>query len=128
MIFVDTNYFVRFFINDNSDQYGEAAKLFGEAAKNRLKLFTSVVVFFEVNWVLTSFYKFKKNEVKTVLRGILDMPFLEIDNKECLADCLESYEKSNLGLEDVYYLEYAKKMGAIEFKTFDVNLDRAFKK
>ena len=45
MIFVDTNYFLRFLLADNEPQYSKVKRLFLQAARGIVKLATSVVVF-----------------------------------------------------------------------------------
>ena len=51
MIFVDTNYFVRFLLRDVELQFGKARKLFEDAADGRKVLFTSTIVIFEIYWL-----------------------------------------------------------------------------
>ena len=55
MVFVDTNYFLRFLLNDVSDQHASARQLFEDGARGVRQLCTSLVVMFEVYWVLSSF-------------------------------------------------------------------------
>lgn len=46
MIFVDTNYFLRFILKDNQVQYLKARQLFLDAAKGEIELISSTTVFF----------------------------------------------------------------------------------
>jgi len=68
MIFVDTNYFLRFLLKDIGKQHQKAKKLFEKAASGEIKLFTSMIVFFEIYWVLFSFYK--RRRLKFLLKAI----------------------------------------------------------
>ena len=52
MIFIDTNYFLRFLLADISSQHNQAKTIFKQAASGKISLFTSAVVIFEIYWVL----------------------------------------------------------------------------
>lgn len=60
MIFVDTNYFLRFLLADQEEQHQTAKALFKKAAIGEVDLFTSLIVFFEVYWVLGEFLQERK--------------------------------------------------------------------
>ena len=126
MIFVDTNYFLRFLLQDIQKQHKEAEKLFLEAAEGKLKLFTSLIVVFEIYWVLSSFYKKDKREAVGILDEILSFQFLKIDEKEILSEAIRIYKKNNVSIEDSYNVAFAKGRNAVVFKTFDVKLAKLF--
>lgn len=126
MVFIDTNYFLRFILNHNSDQHKISKSLFMAGAEGKKYLFTSLVVIFEVYWVLSSFYGFSKEKVVETLKKILAMSFLNIAEKEILKKGLEIYAKSNLDFEDSYNLIYAKTYRAKTFATFDKKLQKHF--
>lgn len=128
MIFVDTNYFLRFFLKDIKKQYTDAEVLFEKSALGKIQLFTSVIVFFEIDWVLSSFYKVSKERVIVILEKILKMDFLLIEWRELLNMAVEIYKNSNLDLEDSFNLVYAQNMKAVSFATFDRKLSKEFKK
>jgi len=126
MIFVDTNYFLRFLLKDIEKQHQEAKKLFLKGAESKIKLFTSLVVIFEIYWVLTSFYQKKKETVTEIIEKIFDLKFVEIENKKLLQAALEIYQKTNLDFEDCYNLALARRKKIKKFKTFDMRLKRYF--
>ena len=126
MIFVDTNYFLRFLLKDDEQQYLIVRKLFIESARRKIKLVTSLVVFFEVVWVLKSSYgKDKKSMVETLF-NMLKLDF-EIPEKYQIIESLSLFQKTNLSLEDCYNLVFAKNINSSEFKTFDSKLDKVAK-
>lgn len=126
MIFVDTNYFLRFFINDHSEQHEEVKVLFRRGANEDVKLFTSIIVFFEIYWVTTSFYKKNKEDIVRVLRNTLKMDFIFLDERSILRDAIDVFAKTNFDLEDSYNLVYSHAHKALEFKTFDNALKKRF--
>lgn len=127
MIFVDTNYFLRFFLKDIETQYKDAEALFEKSALGKIQLFTSVIVFFEIDWVLSSFYKISKEKVIVILEKILKMDFIFIEFRDLLNMSVEIYKSSNLDLEDSFNLVYSKKNNASSFATFDKKLISKFK-
>lgn len=128
MTFVDTNYFLRFLLNDINKQHLEAKQLFLEASEGKVKLFTSTIVFFEIYWVLSSYYEKNKQEMVDSLQKILDLNFIVLKEKQILSNCLNRFKKTNLDLEDCYNIAYAKVRVAKVFKTFDVKLEKEFRK
>ncbi len=126
MIFVDTNYFLRFLLADNQEQSMEVKALFNKAAEGRIKLFTSIVVYFEIYWVLSSFYKQNKASAAITLEKILEMEFIFLEEREIFENALKIFGSSNLSLEDCYNLAFAKSRKATSFKTFDRKLGKYF--
>lgn len=128
MTFVDTNYFLRFLIKDINDQHLEAKNLFLAASEGKAKLITSTIVFFEIYWVLSSYYDRSKAEITDVLEKVLGLSFIELEEREVLFKSLSLFKKNNLDLEDCYNISYAKFNGIRSFKTFDKKLDKEFSK
>lgn len=122
MIFVDTNYFLRFLLKDEKKHSAVALDLFKKASFGEVELFTSLVVFFEIYWVLSSFYKTEKSNIKKVLLDILKMDFIEIENRDVLVESINNLDKFNYDLEDTFNLFFAYKNKAKDFKTFDQKL------
>lgn len=128
MVFVDTNYFLRFLLKDIKEQAGKAAELFKKGALGKIQLFTSTIVFFEVYWVLSSSYAKKKSRVILLLLDILSMDFIHFENGSLLAETLHIFEKSALSLVDSFNLVYAQANNASSFSTFDRRLSKELKK
>lgn len=126
MIFVDTNYFLRLLLKDVKNQHQKAKKLFEGGAKGDEKLFTSTIVFFEIYWVLSSFYEKSKNETVPILGKILQMRFVELKERDLLENALEVFEDENIDLEDAYNLVYAQENNASNLVTFDKKLTKLF--
>lgn len=128
MIFVDTNYFLRFFLKDNLQQHLQAKQLFRQGAKGELELLTSSVVVFEVYWVFKSYYRKTRSEVIRILKKLLIMEFIQIDQRDLLEESLVLFSKTKLSLEDCYHLAFAKSKRLTSIKTFDAKLAKEFKK
>ena len=126
MIFVDTNYFLRFFLGEPHDQHAATKTLFQKAARGEVELGTSVIVFFEVYWVASSFYRLDRDHVAKFLQNILMMEFIHLENRPFLVDAVSLYRDMNFDLEDAYNLVYARETGAKELATFDGKLKKKF--
>ncbi len=128
MKFVDTNYFLRFLLKDIDKQYIEVEQLFLKASQGKVKLFTSTIVFFEIYWVLFSFYEKKKEDINKALEKILELKFINLEERQILLNSLTRFKKTNFSLEDCYNLSFAKARVAKEFETFDIKLAKEFKR
>lgn len=126
MIFVDTNYFLRFLLKDQKIQHSTAKNLFIQAAKNEIELCTSLIVFFEIYWVLSSFYRKEKSELIEKLEGLLSFAFIHLQDREIFEQAVRIFKETSLDLEDAYNLVYASANKASEFKTFDKKLQKIF--
>lgn len=127
-MFIDTNYFLRFLLKDINPQHLEAKNLFLSASEGKTALITSIIVFFEIYWVLSSYYERNKTEAANVLEKVLSLNFIELEEREMLFRSLSLFRKTNLDLEDCYNVCYAKSKGIRSFKTFDKKLDKEFTK
>ena len=107
MIFVDTNYFLRFLLKDIDSQYSEAKKLFLLAAKDEQKLLSSTVVFFEVFWVLRSTYRKNKQTLVKKLDNLLKLN-IEFNEHQLLVESVNLFKNLNLSLEDCYNLVFSR--------------------
>ncbi len=127
MIFVDSNYFLRFFLKDINDQYLEVKRLFLKSAKGETVLVNSTVVIFEVYWVLKSYYHRDRVETSQTLQNIIDLNFIELSERSIIQHGLDLFKQTNLSLGDCYNIAFAKEQGIKSFKTFDLKLAKAFK-
>lgn len=125
--FIDTNYFLRLLLKDNKKQFEEVYSIFKKAVDQEIKIYTSVIVFFEIYWVLSSFYKKDKLRIIEYLKKILRMDFLEIENRPILQETLILFAKQNLDLEDCYNISYSKYNNIDKFFTFDKKINTLLK-
>ena len=126
MTFVDTNYFLRFLLKDNSAMHSEAKELFVRGATGKEELFTSTIVIFEIYWVMSSFYGKNRAELIKILGDILRMSFVKLSERETISLALAQMEKLGFDLEDSFNLVYAKHNGAKVFASFDKKLKKHF--
>lgn len=128
MIFVDTNYFLRFLLADNREQSEKVKNLFLSAAEGKAQLFTSSIVIFEIYWVLSSYYKRDKMEMISTLEKILALEFIEVENRNIFLQALSLFREQNISLEDCYNLAFSNFKKAEAFATFDQKLAKVWQK
>lgn len=128
-IFINTNYFLRLLLKDNKTQFEKAYHLFQQAINQKIILYTSLIVIFEIYWVLFIFYKKNKKKIVWYLEKILKMSFIEIENREILLKAIDIYKNRNIDdFEDCYNLAYFKEKKLSEFLSFDKKLLKFIKK
>lgn len=128
MIFIDTNYFLRFLINDVPDQAESVSDFFKDSLRDNTELFTSELVIFELCWVLQSSLGKKKSELIAILKKVLDMSFIVLEKREYLQEALVLFADTTLEFEDCYNLAFAKHKKAKKFATFDKKLQKVIKR
>ena len=66
----------------------------------KVKAFTSSLILAEINWVLESFYKFKKSEIIKALKSILNLKGLKIIDKANPMLAIEIFQNFNVKFID----------------------------
>lgn len=127
--FIDTNYLLRLLLKDNQKQHDKVYSLFSQAIHDEnIKLITSSLVIFEIEWVLASVYEMQKSLRIRYLKTLLSLDVLRIPEKDLLLASLSLYEKYRISLEDCYFIAFAKN-NAIKpehFGTFDKKLKKIY--
>ena len=119
-VFVDTNVFLRFFVNDVAAHYEKARALFEKAESGKIKLETSELVIAEIIWVLESFYGFTRKEITEVLTTLLASRNLKIANHAKIVHAVGLYSSGNMDFIDAYNISYMRSKDYTKVATFDV--------
>lgn len=128
MIFVDTNYFLRFLLDDNQPQKKVVNDLFRKGSFGKQKLFTDVIVIFEIYWVVKKIYGVKNPLTKKFLLQVCNLSFVTIDDRQILLDAIQNFDKFNYDLEDAYHYYFSLSSNINSIATFDKKLKSSFKK
>ncbi|AEF81716.1 PIN domain-containing protein [Leadbettera azotonutricia] len=115
--FVDSNVFLRYFNKDEPKHSAAAADLFKKAKDGKVCLFCGPPVFFEIAWVLRSFYKQANNDILDTLESILSIQGLKIFDIEYVSAAIALAREKNRGFADSYIAVTAlnKNMGIATF-------------
>ena len=123
--FVDSNIIIRFIVKDDPTMYQMSKKFFTQVRDKEKKGLVSILVFQEVVWVLSHYYKLKRKEVVDSLQELILLENIYIFDakKEQILDLLKYYGRSNLDLVDIYLHLEAKKANG-QLMSFDEQLMR----
>ena len=116
-VILDTNIFVRFFVQDIEDQFQKARNIFTRIEKGELLGFVSVLVINEIIWILDSYYEIERKVYIPLLLNILalkNIKILEI-GKEVIMKVLERMEKQKVDFTDIYLSAIATNREIISF-------------
>lgn len=98
--FIDTNIFFRVIAKDDIEKTKDCERLFELINAERIKATTSSLVLAEIVWTSFSAYKLAKEDVIKVIRGILEIKNLKIEDKFNLVDAINKFESANVKFVD----------------------------
>lgn len=120
---IDTNFILRFLLNDVPSQFKAAEKVFKQIEDKKTIGFISILVINELIWIFQHFYKKKRQEfIPQILKllSLKNIKVLEIKKAELISLLQASLEK-NLDYTDLYLLWLSKKSGQ-SIQSFDRQL------
>jgi predicted nucleic-acid-binding protein len=121
MVALDTNVLARFYVDDPADaeaasQRPAARRLLGESAQ----IFVPSTVVLELEWVLRAFYGFAADDFVRVIRHLLGLPNVSVEEWSRINDAL-AWHGDGLDFADALHLSASSHCN--EFISFD---DRRF--
>lgn len=122
-LFVDTNVFLRFLLNDNKTQSVSSRKLFFGAKRGKVTLVTNSLIIAEIIFILDSYYGFSKSDIIEKTKIILLFDGLEIPEKNILLHAISLFEKKNIDFVDAYVAAFALE-NKIDVCSFDRDFDK----
>lgn len=122
-LYIDTNVFIRLFLQDIQDQYNQARDAFEKVDKGETRALVSILVVGEIVWVLEKYYLLKRKNFITQLLKLLSLDNIRIleAKKELIIKVLEKMKKTNFDFTDVY-LAYSAKPDKVF--SFDKDFER----
>ena len=113
---VDTNVLARFFVNDPDDL--EAARQRPAAIRAMTgRVFVSLTVVLEFEWVLRGFYELGSADVIRVMRALAGMPDVTLEGRHEVLTALDASETHKLDFADA--LHVIRSGRCTGFVTFD---------
>lgn len=94
-IFIDTNLWVRFFIEDNQEQFDQTKSLLAQVEKGNFRVYTSTIVLLELQFVLQKLYhlSFEKTiEIFEIICKIRNITIIEKTNLDLAIKFLKLYK------------------------------------
>ena len=124
--YVDSNFFLRFILKDNLNQWKVANDYFKEAKLEKVKLVFLTETIIEIEYVLRKVYKLSRRIILKYLLTLLSINNFEIIDKELLKDALLYYGEKNIDFVDIIIFLKARSQNA-EVLTFDKDFDKISK-
>ena len=119
LTFVDSNIFVRLFVEDDEQQRPLSRNLLKQAQAGAIDLVTGPPVFFEVAWVLSHTYKTPNGQILDILEAILSFPGLRVLDRELIISALSLARKADCTFADSYIAASARRIHADNVATFN---------
>ncbi|PIP63815.1 hypothetical protein COW97_00620 [Candidatus Roizmanbacteria bacterium CG22_combo_CG10-13_8_21_14_all_34_12] len=124
--YVDSNFFLRFILKDNLNQWKVANDYFKEAKLEKVKLVFLTETIIEIEYVLRKVYKLSRRIILKYLLTLLSINNFEITDQELLKDTLLYYVEKNIDFVDIIIFLKARSQNA-EVLTFDKDFDKISK-
>jgi predicted nucleic-acid-binding protein len=94
MAALDTNILVRWLTNDDAKQCAIVARMFDAAKLTGERLFITVTVMLELEWVLRAKYRYDRPLVTAALNALLDVTELEFQTEPALEQALWLFKQA----------------------------------
>lgn len=99
-IFLDTNIWLRYFLNDEKKQFIDCQKLLSLNETGKLRIYTSTICLLEIVYTLSSFYKITRNQIIINLEEILSSRNLTLIERTNFPKTLEFFKKHQIKFTD----------------------------
>jgi len=119
VIGIDTNVLVRYIAQDDPSQSKRASRLIEDECSVVIPGFISLVVLVELVWVSESCYGAARGEVAEMLRRILSIRQLVVQDTETAWKALRLFESSKADFADCLVERVAAAAGCSAVVTFD---------
>lgn len=99
-VFFDTNFLLRFYLDDIPEQSAKAKKMVLAAKDGSLVLVTDLIVICEMVWVMDSYYELDKKQIAEKMTNLYQTAGLVVLHGEILPDALAFYVAKNIDFTD----------------------------
>ena len=121
--FADTNFYLRFILQDNKTQANLVEEELKRAKAGQIQIIFLSIVILEMGFVLKSFYSIPNVQITTHLSTLIKTSFLEVQDRSVWLKVLPVFAKKNIDLIDIFLFEKAiSEDGTV--LSFDKDLER----
>lgn len=122
--YVDTNVLLCFITGAPAEQALQSAALFKAAETGEVTLVLDEIVIAEAVWVLSSFYKFSKDEIKDVLQVIVASEGIAMTDEMGALLALTLFADLSVDFEDALISVHMSRDHIADVFTFDKHFNR----
>jgi predicted nucleic-acid-binding protein len=119
VIGLDTNVLVRYIVRDDDEQTETAARLIETQCTHEKPGYISTIVLCELAWVLSRGYKYERQTIAAILRRILSVRELQVQDSEIAWQALNHFENGKADFADYLIGVSNRESKAIVTYTFD---------
>lgn len=101
---VDANVLLRYLLNDVPDQAQTAQTYFTEAKSEKIHLFLPLLVFVEIDFALTKFYHFKRQDVIKRLLVLVKTSYWTVEKRDIVLRALLLYRDNKVSFVDALFV------------------------
>jgi len=124
MLGIDTNILVRFLVRDDEPQFEKARKLIRREVAAGRRVFVSLLVLLETEWILRSRYGLPKAEIIGAVSGLLDAADVQFEDEPTIEEALFVWKDNAGGFADCLIGSRNKRLGCSATATFDAKASR----
>jgi predicted nucleic acid-binding protein len=123
--FLDTNVFLRYFLNDVPSQSRAARALLGAVENNEITVWTSSLVIAEVVFVLENprTYAVGRSALRDNLLPLLSLPNLKLERKAIYSRAFDLYVSTSIDFIDAYHVALIEHYRQHELYSFDQHFE-----
>lgn len=118
---IDSNYILRYLLNDIPSQADTVERYFRQAKSGSIVVSVSILAFVECAYILLNLYKLSKLEVVEMLMKFVNIPYLEIEQRNLIMKAFLLYKDISVSFVDALFFIEAHESGR-ELLTFDKKL------
>jgi len=124
MLGIDTNVLVRFLVRDDESQFLKAQKLIRREVSAGRRVYVSLLVLLETEWVLRSRYTVSKNDTIAAFSGLLDSTDVQFEDEPAVEEALFVWKDNAVGFADCMIGARNRRLGCTATATFDAKAAR----
>jgi predicted nucleic acid-binding protein len=121
---IDTNILIRFFRADHPELSSKAKEIFLKAQSGEIEIYLDEIIVAETIWLLSSFYKLKKELIISQLQELASQKWIINPRKKVILDSLSLFSANNLAYIDCWVACVSKSIHAT-LETFDKKLRKS---
>lgn len=119
MLGLDTNVLVRFLVRDDELQFARAKQRIKREVASGGRIFVSLLVLLETEWVLRSRYALTKPEILAAFSSLLEARELGIEDEAALEEALVTWRSAKAEFADCLIGARNRRLGCRATVTFD---------
>ena len=123
-VLIDANALLRYLLNDLPDQADQVEALLDAAERGELRLVAHSHIMAELVWVLSSYYKVPREQVRQQLEGIIHTPGIQVEEQALILSALKDYVEKNVDYIDAYTVAWMETRGINDLASFDHHFRR----